>query len=458
MVDEEYSNPVPDGEDVGKSDRRSEEPAQAGKSGPGDGEGAAKAQKPAGVPGVDGSTLTVGKQKADGFGKSTEARKSSPAKIIGGAAKPDVTSRANNPKVPVNLEETAAGFVALQSPPNHPLFDTKVSVFAYGLNDFIEGPLTDVKKLPEIISDWPVTWVHVVGFKNVDLLERLGALLDLHHLALEDVVNLDQRPKIEDYGKKLFVVVRMIESLDTRLESDQLSIFLLENCVISFDNDPGDCLEPVRERIRKGRGHMREHGSDHLLYAIIDTVIDAYFPLLEKFGERLETLEASILTDPKRELIVELHNLKRDLLTMRRAIWPLRDVVNSMIRDTYPSISEGTRIYLRDCYDHSVRIIDLIENYRQVASDLMDVYLSSVSNRMNEVMKVLTVISTIFIPPTFIAGIYGMNFNTEISKYNMPELNWPYGYPVCLGLMLIMTIGVLVYLYRRGMIGGGREL
>lgn len=449
MVDEEYSNPVPDGEDVGKVDRPSEEPAQAGEGGAG---GGADTRGPAEPPGSDGSTTTDAKQKADGFGESTGAQKT------GKAPKSDVTSRANASKPPVNLEETAPGFVALQPPPNHPLFDTKVSVFAYGPNDFIEVPLTDVKKLPEIISEWPVTWVHVVGFKNIDVLERLGALLNLHHLALEDVVNLDQRPKIEDYGKKLFVVVRMIESLDTRLESDQLSIFLLENCVISFDNDPGDCLEPVRERIRKGRGHMRDHGSDHLLYAIIDTVIDAYFPLLEKFGEQLETLEASILTDPKRELIVELHGLKRDLLTMRRAIWPLRDVVNSMIRDTYPSISKETRIYLRDCYDHSVRIIDLIENYRQVASDLMDVYLSSVSNRMNEVMKVLTVISTIFIPPTFIAGIYGMNFNTEISKYNMPELNLPYGYPICLGLMLFMTIGVLFYLYRRGMIGGGREL
>ena len=203
---------------------------------------------------------------------------------------------------------------------------------------------------------------------------------------------------------------------------------------------------------------MRDHGPDHLLYAIIDTVIDAYFPMLEKFGERLEALESNILADPRRELIVELHALKRDLLTMRRAIWPLRDVVNSMIRDTYPGISEETRIYLRDCYDHAVRIIDLIENYRQVASDLMDVYLSSVSNRMNEVMKVLTVISTIYIPPTFIAGIYGMNFNTEVSKYNMPELNWYYGYPICLGLMFFMTVGVLVYLFRRGMIGGGRAL
>lgn len=413
MVDEEYSNPVPDGEHIGK---QAEKPSLS-KDGPGS------------AAGKKGKTGATG-------GKSKEGA----------------------PKPPPDLEETAAGYVPLHPDPNYPVFDTNVSVFAYGIDNFIEGPLPDVKKLPEIVNEWPVTWVHVVGFKNVDVLERLGAMLNLHHLALEDVINIDQRPKIEDYGTKLFVVVRMIEAVENRVEAEQLSMFLLENCVITFDSDPGDCLEPVRERIRKGRGHMRDHGSDYLLYAIIDTVIDAYFPLLEKFGERLEALESSILADPRRELIVELHGLKRDLLTMRRAIWPLRDVVNSMIRDTYPSISEETRIYLRDCYDHSVRIIDLIENYRQVASDLMDVYLSSVSNRMNEVMKVLTVISTIFIPPTFIAGIYGMNFATEISPYNMPELNWYYGYPICLGLMFFMTVGVLVYLFRRGMIGGGRAL
>jgi|GEM_PF-9390 magnesium Mg(2+) and cobalt Co(2+) transport protein (corA) len=436
MVDEEYSNPVPDGEDIGKP---AEKPSQD-ENAPRSAHGAA-----------DGKT-SEGSGKGDASsGKAKSA--SSKSEGATSAAKSGVGH-----KTAAHLDETAHGFVPLQPDPNYPVFDTHVSVFAYGNDDFIEGPLTDVEKLPEIVSKWPVTWVHVVGFKNVDLLERLGAMLTLHHLALEDVVNLDQRPKIEDYGRKLFVVVRMIEDVDDRVESEQLSMFLLENCVITFDSDPGDCLEPVRERIRKGRGHIRDHGPDHLLYAIIDTVIDAYFPLLETFGERLEALESSILADPRRELIVELHGLKRDLLTMRRSIWPLRDVVNSMIRDTYPSISEETRIYLRDCYDHSVRIIDLIENYRQVASDLMDVYLSSVSNRMNEVMKVLTVISTIFIPPTFIAGIYGMNFMTEISPYNMPELTWYYGYPMCLGLMFFMTVGVLFYLYRRGMIGGGRAL
>jgi magnesium transporter len=201
---------------------------------------------------------------------------------------------------------------------------------------------------------------------------------------------------------------------------------------------------------------MRDSGAGYLAYAILDAVIDHYFPVLEAYGERLESLEDRIVAEPDRAVVAEIHEVKRELLHLRRAIWPQREALNSLVRDEIPHISEETRLYFRDCYDHAVRIIDLVETYREVCSDLMDLYLSSISNRMNEIMKVLTVISTLFIPLTFIVGVYGMNFNTAF-PWNMPELNWRYGYPACLALMLIIAIGQLIFFYRKGWIGSQRR-
>ena len=251
---------------------------------------------------------------------------------------------------------------------------------------------------------------------------------------------------MEQYGEHHYLVTRMITHFD-QCETEQFSLFVGTNFVVTFQEKPGDCLEPVRARIRNARGRIRKAGPDYLMYALVDAVIDAYFPLLEIYGEKMEQLEEEILIVQRPETIARIHDIKRDLLLMRRAVWPLREVINSLIRDANPTITEETRLYFRDCYDHIVRIIDLVENFRELAADLMDLYLSIVSNKMNEVMKVLTIIATIFIPLTFVVGVYGMNFD------NMPELHMRYGYPITLAVMAFMVIGMLYYFYRQGWLG-----
>src|SRR4030095_7850244 len=242
---------------------------------------------------------------------------------------------------------------------------------------------------------------------------------------------------------------------DEALDTEQLSIFLGRNYVLTFQEHPGDCFDTVRDRISKAGGRIRNCGPDYLAYALIDAFIDDYFPVLEKYGERLEELEDEVITRADTQVIAQIHQVKRDLLVLRRAIWPLREAVNSLVRDPTPLISEETRIYLRDCYDHAVQLIDLLENYREIASSLVEVYLSSVSNRLNEIMKVLTIFTVVFIPLNFIASIYGMNFNTESSPWNMPELNWRYGYPFTLGLMAAVALSMLIFFRKKKWIRSG---
>ncbi len=332
-----------------------------------------------------------------------------------------------------------------------------IRLMAYGPDRFIERDIAHVDELREFVGHWPVCWVNVDGLGDALTLERLADLFQLHPLAMEDVVNTHQRAKVDQFGELTFIVTHMVELTD-HFESEQVSLFLGPNFVITFQERPGwDCLEPVRDRIRKQVLRVREAGPGYLTYAILDAVIDHYFPVLEAYGERLESLEDKIVGQPGRGVVGEVHAVKRELLYLRRAIWPQREALNTLVRDDIPHISAETRLYLRDVYDHAVRIIDLVETYREVCSDLMDLYLSSISNRMNEIMKVLTVISTIFIPLTFIVGVYGMNFNTAASPWNMPELNWHFGYPLCLALMAVITVGQFVFFWRKGWIGGTRE-
>jgi magnesium transporter len=324
---------------------------------------------------------------------------------------------------------------------------------AYGPQGFKEEAVQEIASLGSLLGRWPVTWVNVDGLGDADVLREIGRCFHLHRLALEDVVNTHQRPKIEHYGEHLFIVLRMAMISDC-LETEQVSLFLGKGFVLTFQAGlPGDCLDPVRERIRKGAGRIREAGSDYLAYALLDGVIDGFFPVLEAYGESLEDLENEILVHPEEELVARIHGVKRDLLTLRRAIWPLRDALSSLLREPDPLVHPETLPYLRDCHDHTVQIIDLVETYRELGSGMMDVYLSSVSNRMNEIMKVLTVISTIFIPLTFIAGIYGMNFNPQISPLNMPELNWFWGYPFSLALMMGIALALLLFFRRKGWLG-----
>ncbi len=323
-----------------------------------------------------------------------------------------------------------------------------IRLIHYRETEILEETVDTIEGLPERIERWPVTWVDIEGVGDIELFQRLGEMFDLHRLAIEDAANLHQRPKFEDYDDHVFVVTRMIRP-ETAPATEQVSMFVGENFLITVQEAPGDCFEPVRERLRGGKGPIRRRGPDYLAYALLDAVIDNYFPVLESYGEQVESLESGVITEPHREHVVEIHQLKRELLSMRRAVWPQREMINALIRDEARVITRQTRVYLRDCYDHTVQLMDIVEVYREVTSGLIDIYLSSVSARMNEVMKVLTIIATIFIPLSFIASLYGMNFATD-KPWNMPELKWAYGYVYSLVLMLVIAGGLLFWFWRKG--------
>jgi magnesium transporter len=298
-----------------------------------------------------------------------------------------------------------------------------------------------------------VSWVDLQGLGDEGVLRRMGGVFGLHPLVLEDVVNVPQRPKVEEYDEQLLLIARMImpKKSGKGFISEQVSFILGRHYLLTVQEEPAnDSFDPVRDRIRCNKGLIRKEGADYLMYALLDAIIDGFFPVLEDYGEAIEDLEDEVVSNPTRQTLEKIHKLKRELLMMRRAIWPQRDAINSLIRDGSDLISPEVRVYLRDCYDHAVQVLDMVETYRELASSLMDVYLSSVSNRMNEVMKLLTVISTIFIPLTFVAGVYGMNFNPEKSPLNMPELNWYYGYPFCWAVMGTIAASLVYYFYRKG--------
>jgi len=324
-----------------------------------------------------------------------------------------------------------------------------IRVIAYGSEAVHEELVEDVSRIGSYLGRQPVTWVNVDGLGDAAVIRKLGEIFGIHRLALEDIINSHQRAKVDQYDNHLFVVGRMVEMAD-HVETEQLSLFLGKSYVLTFQERVGDAFDPVRERIRKAGGRVRNAGPDYLAYALIDAFIDNYFPVLEKYGERLESIEEDVLSRPEPVLVSRMHEVKRDLLTLRRAIWPLRETINSLVREPSPFISDETRVYFRDCYDHTIQIIDLLENYRDVASGLMEVYLSSASNRLNEIMKILTMFTAFFIPLSLIAGIYGMNFNTARSPFNMPELNWYLGYPFVLGLMATVALGMVTFFRRKG--------
>ncbi len=328
------------------------------------------------------------------------------------------------------------------------------------------GPETDADKVDEkvvedpeeirgVMDKWPIVWVDVVGLGDLETIRRLGEIFNLHRLALEDVINVNQRPKAEEYDDHLFMVARSMLR-DTALGSEQISIFFGKGFVLTFQERIGDSFEGVRERLRKGKGRLRV-AADHLVYALLDSIVDYNFPLLESYGERLEKLELETLEKPDISTLTEIHDVKRDLLMLRKAVWPLRELVNSLVRDYEDHFPGETQLFLRDCYDHVVEVMDLIESYREIASGLVDLYLSNISNRMNDVMKVLTLIATIFIPLGFIAGLYGMNFDHSVSPWNMPELFLPFGYPMALGMMTTVAAGMVYYFWKKGWIGGKRK-
>ncbi|MBW4691197.1 MAG: magnesium/cobalt transporter CorA [Lyngbya sp. HA4199-MV5] len=298
-----------------------------------------------------------------------------------------------------------------------------------------------------------VSWIDVKGLGSEDVLRRLGKVFSLHPLVLEDIVNVPQRPKIEEYDEQLLIIARMvtIKASGSGFISEQVSLVLGKHYLLTVQEEPEyDCFGPIRERIRTNKGTIRKHGADYLAYALLDAIIDGFFPVLEEYGEKIEELEDEVVSNPSHQTLEKIHSVKRELLGLRRAIWPQRDAINALIRDGSDLISHDVHIYLRDCYDHAIQVLDMVETYRELAASLMDVYLSSVSNKMNEIMKLLTVISSIFIPLTFIAGVYGMNFNTEKSPFNMPELDWYWGYVACWAVMLATAFSLIFFFWRRG--------
>jgi len=323
----------------------------------------------------------------------------------------------------------------------------KISVMDYSIGKFNEMEIKKVEDCFSLKRKPSISWINVDGLHEVDLIEKLGKSFDIHPLVLEDILNTDQRPKMEDFEKYIFFALKMlyIDEKTHEIHSEQVSLILGNNFVISFQEAVGDVFDSLRERIRGSKGRIRKMGADYLAYSLIDAIVDNYYVILEKIGEKIENMQEDIIKNPDPKTLQHIYKLKRDMIYLRKSVWPLREVLNGLLREESKLIKKSTHIYLRDLYDHTIQVIDTIETYRDMVSGMLDIYMSSISNRMNEVMKVLTIFAAIFIPLTFIAGVYGMNFKTENNPLNMPELGWEYGYIFALGTMVVLVVVLLGY-------------
>jgi magnesium transporter len=327
-----------------------------------------------------------------------------------------------------------------------------IDILAHSKDTCVERENAGIDLVQEIRAQQSVTWVNVTGLGDTGLIEQIAEVFGLHQLALEDVLNVHQRPKLEEFEDHLFIVTRMVAQPDST-DTEQVSIFLGKDFVLTLQEKEGDCFAPVRSRLRNGTSRLRSRGADYLAYALIDAVIDGYFPALESLGEELEQLEDIIVSYPQPESVGSLHDMKRRFLSLRRAVWPYRELLSALSRGEHRLLHRETRLYLRDCYDHVAQLMDLLETYREIASGLMDVYLSSASAKLGEIMKVLTIIATVFMPLSFITSLYGMNFDRRISVWNMPELGWRLGYPFSLALMAACAAVMIGYFWRKGWLG-----
>ena len=332
-------------------------------------------------------------------------------------------------------------------------YPTKGWVTGYGPKGYAEQEFTTAAQLEPFLKEWPVAWIDIDGLANVALLEEVGRRFNLDRLLLEDVLDVHHRSKSEDYDDYLFMIIKL-GIMDAQFSTEQVSLVLMDNVLITFQEKPGDSFRIVHERIRKSANNkIRQMGSDYLLYAILDTVVEGYYPILDGIHKQLESLEHATIMATSDSTIHRIHHIKNDLLLLHHSIWPVRDIIGNLIRGDCELIREETQHYYRDCQDHSIQITELAEYYRNIASDLMNTYVAYSSHKMNEIMKVLTMVSTIFIPLSFIVGVYGMNFDTSL-PYNMPELRQPFGYLGVLGFMTALVIGMLFMFRRKGWIGG----
>lgn len=322
---------------------------------------------------------------------------------------------------------------------------TTISSFAYSAEGYQEEHPINLDQCLTLAVTGGVSWINVEGIHDVELIKRFGDCYGLHPLVLEDIVNTNQRPKIEDYGNYIFIVTRMINlRKDQSIATEQVSLVLGPGYVLSFQEGiDGDVFEPVRERIRSGRGRIRTMGADYLTYTLIDAIVDRYFSVLEGMGELVEDLEEALAVGPSQLVLRRIIAFKREIIFLRKSVWPLREVTSALERGESDLISEETRIYFRDIYDHTIQVIDGVETFRDLLSGMLDLYLSSISNRTNEVMKFLTVVGTIFLPLTFLVGVYGMNFK------HMPELEWHYGYYSLWMLMIMLAAGMIAFFKKR---------
>lgn len=332
----------------------------------------------------------------------------------------------------------------------HRTEEIQITIIDYDQNNYEERKAEKVEDCFPFKETDTITWINFSGIHDVGVVEQIGGHFNLHPLILEDIVNTGHRPKMEEGENLVFVVLKMlyVKPDNHDIESEQVSLVFGRNYVISFQEKPGDVLNPVRERIKKTVPRVRFMGADYLAYALIDAIVDHYFVVLESIGERVESLEEELVAKPATRHLDTIHSLKRELIHIRKAVWPMREVVSGLDRMETPLIHDYTKMYIRDLYEHTVQVIDTVETYRDMVSGLLDIYLSSISNRMNEVMKVLTIIATIFIPLGFLAGVYGMNFDTSASPFNLPELGFRYGYPL-FWLMALAIGGGLFWFFRR---------
>ncbi len=319
--------------------------------------------------------------------------------------------------------------------------EVKITVIDYDATQLQETEIKAIEQCFPFKDKSTVTWINIEGLHESEIIQSLGDCFGLHPLVMEDILNTDQRPKVEDYNDYLYIVLKMLHNVrGAEVVTEQISLILHPNFVISFQEGiEEDVFSPVRERIRSGKGRIRGMGADYLAYSLIDAIVDNYFVILEVIGERIEDLEEELVTNPSKDTLHKIHRLKREMIFMRKAVWPLREVISTLQRGDSPLIKNTTAVYLRDVYDHTIQVIDTIETSREMLSGMLDIYLSSISNRMNEIIKFLTIIGTIFIPLTFVVGIYGMNFEF------MPEIKWRYGYFAVMSFMF--AIGVLMLFY-----------
>ena len=321
---------------------------------------------------------------------------------------------------------------------------TRITLIDFDEDNFQERLLESVEEAFPLRDLPTITWINIDGLHDIDVIEKTGRHFNIHPLVLEDILNTGQRPKAEEFENLLFVVLKMLDydKAAEKVRSEQFSLVLGPNFLITFQEVPGDVFNLVRERIRKPQTRIRKSGCDYLAYTLIDAIVDHYFIILEALGDKIEDLEAELLNDPTRSTMEIIHGLKREMIYVRKHIWPIREIINGLVKNESALVREQTHVYFRDVYDHTIQVIDTIESYRDVLGGMLDIYLSSVSNKMNEIMKVLTIIATIFIPITFVAGIYGMNF-----KY-MPELEWRWGYFMVWALIVVVA-GIMIGYFKK---------